>query len=80
MLTFLDQQVKKEKTTLVRIKLNAQGYNGTGVYFGTGMPLYWYAMPDGNGYIEDYIRARDREAAKDVVRAKHPLRRVEFYV
>jgi len=80
MLTFLGQEVKKEKTTLIRIKLNAGGYNGQGQYFGNGEPLYWYAMPDGKGYIEGYIRARDRAAAKAEVIAKHPMRRVEFYV
>lgn len=79
-LTFLDIDVKTEKTTLIRIKVNAQGYNSAGQYFGVGEPVYWYAMPDGKGYIENYIRAKDREAAKAVVRALHPLRRVEFYV
>jgi hypothetical protein len=78
--TFLDQKVKKEKTTLIRIKLNEEGYTSTGVYYGVGEPLYWYAMPDGKGYIEDYIRARDRDAAKAQVVARHPMRRVEFYV
>lgn len=79
-LTFLGIEVRKEKTTLIRIKLDAGGYTSTGLYFGRGLPVYWYAMPDGNTYIEDYIRARDRDAAKAEVVAKHPKRRVEFYV
>jgi hypothetical protein len=80
MLTFLDQQVKKEKTTLIRIRLNGAGYNHSGHYFGVGDPVWWYAMPDGKTYIEGYIRAKDRDAAKAEVVARHPLRRVEFYV
>ena len=79
-LTFLGQEVKKEKTTLIRIKLNDQGYSGTNQYFGVGEKVWWYAMPDGKGYIEGYIRARDRAAAKAEVVAKHPMRRIEFYV
>lgn len=79
-LTFLGIEVKKEKTTLIRIRLNAEGCNSSGHYFGAGDPLYWYAMPDGKGYVEGYIRAKDRERAKEAVRANHPKRRVEFYV
>lgn len=79
-LTFLGIEVRKEKTTLIRIRLNADGCNSQGHYYGSGLPLYWYAMPDGNGYIEGYLRARDRDAAKAEVIAKHPKRRVEFYV
>ena len=80
MLTFLGIEVKKEKTTLIRVRLNDAGYNSSGHYFGVGEPLFWYCMPDGNSYIEGHIRARDRDAAKAEVIAKHPLRRVEFYV
>lgn len=80
-LTFLDIEVKKpEKTTLVRIKINDQGYDSGGCYFGVGDPLYWYAMPDGKAYINGHVRAKDREAAKAAVRELHRLRRVEFYV
>ena len=80
MLTFLGQEVRKEKTTLVRVRLNDGGYTDNGHYYGSGPPLFWYCMPDGKGYIEGYIRARDRDAAKAEVVAKHPKRHVEFYV
>jgi len=83
-ISFLDQKVKKpEKTTLVRVRLNSQGYTESGYYFGNGPPLFWYVIPthgENPKYIEGHIRARDREGAKQELSALYPRRRLEFYV
>jgi len=65
------------KFTLQRERLNSQGYDSCGCYWGVGSPLYWYATDDGE--ISRHIRARDRKHAKAVVRAMHENMDVRFY-
>jgi len=80
-ITHMGVEVREEKTTLVRVKLNAAGYTGTGHYYGDGPPLFWYAVPTGDGkYLDGFVRAKDREDAKVKVRETHRLRRINFYV
>lgn len=53
---------------LSRIRLNSQGYDSGGAYWGIGKPLY--RVSDGSeGY---FIRARDRYEAKSIVRKDYP--------
>lgn len=44
---------------LERVRINAQGYDSGGAYWGTGRPLY---MAHGPGYRR-FVRAVDREDA-----------------
>ena len=55
----------KVKVALRRIRINAQGYDAGGAYWGVGAPLYWAGTESGDW--EAYFRARDREAAKRYV-------------
>jgi len=65
-----DRRNYRGKLTIERIRLDRQGYTRGGKYFGTGAPLF-------DVYDEDYdvffqIRARDRDAAKRLVRSGYP--------
>lgn len=63
-----------------RIRLNSQGYDNMGAYWGIGQPLYYYSheWPNEHGhYIQETIRASSREDAKAKIRVKYPKAR--FY-
>lgn len=55
------------RLSLQRLRLNSGGYDSGGAYWGIGDPM-WVAT-DGDG-IEVFVRATDRDAAKDAVRAR----------
>jgi hypothetical protein len=62
---------------LVRVRLDAGGYDGGGAYWGHGVGgerLYGFAFSND---ICGFVWAKDREAAKEAVRDIHPLAR--FY-
>lgn len=66
---------KPPKFTLRRIRLNKQGYNDIGHYYGIGCPLYWACLDDSNPENPEEsftFRARDRKAAKDHIRLMYP--------
>ena len=65
------QGTKKNKFYLYKIRLNSQGYTSTGRYFGVGIPLYYYESVD-NTSISEYIRAYDRQHAKQQILSKVP--------
>ncbi|WP_234049863.1 MULTISPECIES: hypothetical protein [unclassified Xanthobacter] len=54
---------------LVRVPLDAGGYDKGGAYWGLGEPLYCVADQDGN---TAYLRAKSREYAKSVILADWP--------
>lgn len=59
--------------TLYRVPLNSGGYTRSGVYFGTGLPLYF--MQDWGGEClphGQYIRATDRTDALAIARHHFP--------
>lgn len=58
-----------------RIKLDRQGYDRHGSYYGVGAPLW--AVYDDNGDIEINVRAPSKKAVKDMIRAEIPNAR--FY-
>lgn len=64
-----------DRLTLRRVHLNSGGYDCNGTYFGTGVPLYWYA--DADGKIDAMLRATDREDAKRRIADHYPMAR--FY-
>lgn len=66
------------KFRLSRVYLNSGGYDRGGAYWGIGTPLY-QAEADaptmyeyGGDVVTMYLRAYDRDDAKDRVRAKYP--------
>lgn len=59
------------KLSLSRVRLNRQGYDSRGHYYGNGMPL-WFAQ-DLEGSYGRHFRARTREDAKEQVRAGVPF-------
>jgi len=61
------------KVRLERIRINSQGYDASGAYWGVGQPV-WHAWADGdNGFeLEMHYRALDRDAAKAKVIAQCP--------
>ena len=65
---------KGERLTLKRIRINRQGYDPGGAYWGVGLRLYAWTAGDGNW---SYLRARDRESAKAQIREWQPG--AEFY-
>lgn len=68
------------KLSLQRVRLDSGGYDSGGAYWGTGEPL-WLATGDVDVVDVDgvtmFLRARDRDHAKSLVRAK--LRAARFY-
>jgi hypothetical protein len=57
--------------TLRRVRIDRDGYDGLGTYWGTGgAPLYWFASP--SRYIDRTVRAAGREAARDYVLREYP--------
>jgi hypothetical protein len=57
---------KRRDITARRVRLDSQGYDSSGSYWGNSKPLYWIAFvaSDGNE-ISEMIRATDRRAAVD---------------
>ncbi len=55
---------------LTRIRINRGGYDSSGYYWGKGGPLYRFESEDGEHY--DYIRAVDRNDARDIVSGRYP--------
>jgi hypothetical protein len=55
---------------LTKIRINAGGYDPGGAYWGVGQPLYYFTTED--GAESGYLRASDRDHAKDKVRQLHP--------
>ena len=48
-------------TRIIKVKLDAGGYDDGGAYFGIGKPLY--CLTDGNGYVK-YHRTETMKGAK----------------
>ena len=63
------------KLALRNVRLDNGGYDVNGTYFGSGLPLFWYASEDGE--IDGVLRARSRAHAKELVSAKYPS--AKFY-
>jgi hypothetical protein len=55
---------------LRRVRLDSQGYDKHGAYFGLGAPLYWCASED--GAIDFTFRSHSRAGAVLHVRARYP--------
>jgi hypothetical protein len=53
--------MSKAKIDIQRIRLDAQGYDDNGAYYGAGDPVFLISLPDGH---EQAIRARTRALAR----------------
>lgn len=60
---------KPRKFYLRRERIDSQGYDSGGSYWGIGSPLYRYESEDGEA--SGYLRAKNRESAKAGVRITH---------
>jgi hypothetical protein len=60
---------------LNKVRLDSGGYDSRGVYWGVGQSLFEYCSYEKD--IQGYLRAPDREFAKDYVRKLYPEAR--FY-
>lgn len=58
-----------ERIHLVRVPLDAGGYDKGGAYWGCGEPIYYAEDCDGNS---QFLRATSRDAAKEKIRADFP--------
>lgn len=63
------------KFYLERVRINSQGYDSSGAYWGTGEPLYW--AHDYPATHECFVRGATRAAAKEAVRQTFP--KAEFH-
>jgi hypothetical protein len=63
---------EKLKCALQSWPINSQGYDPDGCYWGIGPRLYHCIPPEIEGYEDWFLRARNREDAKVIVRAKWP--------
>jgi hypothetical protein len=55
--------------SLTRVRINSQGYDSSGTYWGIGDRLYHF---DDGGRCSDHIRAIDRAAAKAILARRYP--------
>lgn len=58
---------------LYRIRINAQGYDSFGQYYGPGLPLYECVGPLDGEHVQLQFRAKDRSEAKAFVRNLYPF-------
>ena len=66
-----------KKLHLERVRLNSGGYDPGGAYWGHGAPLY-VAWGDGADEVQEmFLRASDREEAKEIVRGV--FKNAKFY-
>lgn len=65
------------KLHLYRWRLNAQGYDSFGAYFGLGAPLYAYESVDGK--VSGMIRASSRKEAKRQIRQMTLTKSATFF-
>lgn len=59
---------------LRKTRINSQGYDCNGTYFGVGEPLYWCANDEGT--VDFMLRALDREDARKLVLQDYPKAKV----
>ena len=59
-----------EKLYLRRVPLDSGGYDSGGAYWGIGAPLFECFNETGD--FTRYLRAGDRERAKELIRADYP--------
>lgn len=65
------------KLHLERIRLNMGGYDSGGAYWGTGTPLYVAHGYDDREAIQIFVRASNRQEAKETVQRER--KNVSFY-
>lgn len=56
-----------------QVRLNSQGYDKRGTYYGVGMRVYTFMLEDG---AIDQFRALDRQHAREILTARYPNHRI----
>ena len=71
----------KCKVEMQRVRLNSQGYDRNGSYWGTGQALYWFVFYNEATKEEqsDFFRAPNRYFAKLELRRRFPALDLRFY-
>lgn len=59
---------------LREMRIDHQGYDKNGTYFGVGKPLYWCANDEGT--VDFMLRASDRSTAREEVLKEYPQAKV----
>lgn len=59
---------------LKRVRIDADGYDGLGTYWGIGAPLWWWSSGDGS--IDRTARAANRDEAVKLVLFEYPNAKV----
>jgi hypothetical protein len=69
------------KVSLRRVRINSQGYDDKGHYWGVGQPLFYREWDEAEGPYTSggYMRADDRDHAKGIIRAELNECLVKFY-
>ena len=58
--------IHRKDITARKVRLDSQGYDSSGAYWGNDKPLYWIAFVADNGNeISEIIRATNRREAVD---------------
>ena len=63
-----DDPMKPTKLDIQRVRVNAQGYDGSGAYWGAGPDVFIATTPDGTEEIT--VRARNLAVARDKIAAE----------
>ena len=72
-----ERDAEPRRVKVWKIRINSQGYDDGGAYWGIGSPLYCCEFEDDEFVRTQYVRARHRDAAKEIVRQTIPNAR--FY-
>jgi hypothetical protein len=67
------------RLNLTHVRLDSGGYDNGGAYWGSGEPLYRVTGDWGEWTIEFFLRARNREHAKELIRGAHGYSAARFY-
>jgi hypothetical protein len=70
-------EAKGERVYVTRVKLDAQGYDSCGCYWGVDQPLYRYCSE--YDWFKGAVRAADREAAKRAIALMPQFRGLKFF-
>jgi hypothetical protein len=63
---------------LQRVRINTQGYDAGGAYWGCSLPLWCAFGEDKDRQVFVFVRAPDRESAKAIIQGDHSNGRETF--
>lgn len=72
-------QAPAGRLRLARVRLDSGGYDNGGAYWGHGQPLYRASGETKDFVFEQFVRADDRDDAKQQIREMFPREEVKFF-